>query len=80
MTLRWGRDGSPPRLGQGVQRFKVAALTLPFTPCYVHGRHVVDTYQQIQRYDTAGRLGSYALKRVMRELGLERVERAIHRR
>jgi DNA polymerase elongation subunit (family B) len=38
----------------------------------VHGRHVVDTYQQIQRYDTAGRLGSYALKRVMRELGLER--------
>ncbi len=75
VALRWGRDGSPPRLGQGVQRFKVAALTLPFTPCYVHGRHVVDTYQQIQRYDTAGRLGSYALKRVMRELGLERDER-----
>jgi DNA polymerase elongation subunit (family B) len=75
VPLRWGRDGSPPRIGQGQQRFKVAALTLPFTPCYVHGRHVVDTYQQIQRYDTAGKLTSYALKRIMRDLGLEREER-----
>lgn len=75
VPLAWGRDGSPPRVAQQPQRFKVGALTLPFTPCYVHGRHVVDTYQQIQRYDTAGRLGSYALKRVMKELGLERGER-----
>jgi len=75
IPLVWGRDGSPPRLGQAPQRFKVGAMTLPFTPCYIQGRHVIDTYQQIQRYDTAGRLGSYALKRVMRELGLERGER-----
>lgn len=75
VPLRLGRDGSPPRLSQAQQRFKVMALTLPYTPCYVHGRHVIDTYQQIQRYDTAGRLESYALKRVMRELGLEREDR-----
>ncbi len=75
VPLIWGRDGSPPRMSQSPQRFKVAALTLPFTPCYVHGRHVVDTYQQIQRYDTAGRFGSYALKSVIRELGLERATR-----
>ena len=71
-TLRLGRDGSPPRISQGQQRFKVAALTLPFTPCYVSGRHVIDTYQQVQRFDTSGKLTSYALKRVVHDLGLER--------
>lgn len=68
IPLHWGRDGSPLRIGDGKQRFKVGALVLPFTPAYIFGRHVVDTYQQIQRYDIAGRLGSYALKKVMREL------------
>ena len=76
LALSWGRDGSPVGLGQNQQRFKVGALTLPFTPAWVFGRHVVDTYQQIQRYDVAGRLSSYALKRVMKELGLEREDRA----
>ncbi len=68
VPLRWGRDGSPLRIGEGKQRFKVGALVLPFTPAYVFGRHVIDTYQQIQRYDIAGRLSSYALKKVMHEL------------
>ncbi len=68
VPLRWGRDGSPLRIGEGKQRFKVGALVLPFTPAYVFGRHIIDTYQQIQRYDISGRLGSYALKRVMHEL------------
>ena len=75
VPLRWGRDGSVPRVGQGQQRFKVGALTIPFSPVYVYGRHVVDTYQQIQRYDTAGRLGSYGLKNAVEALGLTRPNR-----
>ena len=71
-SLPWGRDGSPVWVGDGQQRFKAGALSLPFTPAAIPGRHIVDTYQQIQRFDIGGRLGSYALKRVMRELFPER--------
>ncbi|MDQ3410503.1 MAG: ribonuclease H-like domain-containing protein [Chloroflexota bacterium] len=73
--LTWGRDGSPVRISQGTARFKVAALTLPYTPAYVYGRHVIDTYQQIQRYDVGGRLTSYGLKNAVEELGLTRTDR-----
>ncbi len=72
VPLSWGRDGSSVRIGQGQARFKVGALTMPYTPVYVYGRHVIDTYQQIQRYDTGGRLGSYGLKNAVEELGLTR--------
>ncbi|MGH2532483.1 MAG: DNA polymerase domain-containing protein [Thermomicrobiales bacterium] len=73
--LHWGRDGSTVWIGSGQQRFKVAALTLPFTPCSVYGRHVIDTYQQIQRYDAGGRLTSYGLKNAVEALGLTRPDR-----
>lgn len=72
VSLTWGRDGSPVRIGQGQSRFKAGPLTMPFTPAYISGRHLVDTYQQIQRYDTAGRLSSYGLKNAVEELGLTR--------
>ena len=72
LSLAWGRDASAVRLGQGQARFKVGALTLPYTPVYVYGRHFVDTYQQIQRYDTGGKLSSYGLKNAVEELGLTR--------
>lgn len=75
VELRWGRDGAPIWIGSGQQRFKVGALTLPFTPCAVYGRHVVDTYQQIQRYDAGGRLTSYGLKNAVEALGLTRADR-----
>lgn len=74
IELRWGRDRSPVRFGSR-QRFKAGARTIPFEAAYVHGRHIVDTYQQIQRYDVAGHLTSYALKPVIAELGLERHDR-----
>ena len=53
IALGWGRDGSPLATGSD-QRFKVMARSLPFVPHYVYGRHFLDTYQQIQRYDSAG--------------------------
>ncbi|HEY8448785.1 MAG TPA: 3'-5' exonuclease [Thermomicrobiales bacterium] len=73
--LRWGRDGSPLRIGPGQQRFKVGALTLPYSPAHVYGRHIIDTYQQIQRYDTGGHLTSYGLKNAVDALGLTRPDR-----
>jgi DNA polymerase, archaea type len=75
LALRWGRDGSPIRIGAGTSRFKVGGLTLPYTPAYIHGRHVIDTYQQIQRYDIGGYLSSYGLKQAVEELGLTRPNR-----
>jgi DNA polymerase elongation subunit (family B) len=74
-VLRWGRDGSPVRIGSGVSRFKAGALTMPYTPAYIHGRHIIDTYQQIQRYDIGGHLSSYGLKQAVEELGLTRPNR-----
>ncbi len=75
VPLVWGRDGSEVRLGSGNARFKAGALTMPYTPAYIYGRHIVDTYQQIQRYDIAGRLTSYGLKPAVEELGLTRPNR-----
>src|SRR5215207_4958981 len=75
ISLRWGRDGSPVRIGAGTARFKAGALTMPYTPAYIHGRHVIDTYQQIQRYDIGGHLSSYGLKQAVEELGLTRSNR-----
>ncbi len=74
VSLRWGRDRSPIRFGNE-QRFKAGARTIPFRSAYVYGRHIIDTYQQVQRYDTAGQLDSYALKPVISALGLGRTDR-----
>ncbi|HMM42459.1 MAG TPA: DNA polymerase domain-containing protein [Thermomicrobiales bacterium] len=74
LTLEWGRDGSPLRIA-GEQRFKAGARSIPYSTARVYGRHVVDTYQQIQRYDTTGQLSSYALKAAVQALGLARHDR-----
>jgi DNA polymerase, archaea type len=74
ISLDWGRDGSAVRQGN-TRRFKVGPRSIPYDPAYAYGRHIIDTYQQIQRYDTAGRLNSYGLKESIEELGLERPER-----
>ncbi|CCF85841.1 3'-5' exonuclease [Nitrolancea hollandica] len=75
IALTWGRDGSPVRLGI-TQRVKVGARSVPFQPAAIFGRHIIDTYQQIQRYDTAGELQSYGLKASIDALGLTRQDRA----
>jgi len=74
VTLAWGRDGSPPRIG-GTQRFKAGARTIPYQAVSIFGRHIVDTYQQIQRYDTANELESYGLKQSIDALGLTHPDR-----
>ncbi len=78
IPLGWGRDGSALATGND-QRFKVLARSLPFVPHYVHGRHFLDTYQQIQRYDSAGTMTSYGLKEAIAALGLVRADRTFVR-
>ncbi len=72
ISLTWGRDGSALRAGNGQRVFKVGAQIPGFRPAYVHGRHIIDTLQQVQRYDTGGKLERYGLKQVIHALGLER--------
>ncbi len=78
VPLTWGRDGGPVTAG-GDQRFKVGARSIPFTPHYCYGRHFLDTYQQIQRYDSAGAMTSYGLKESIAALGLTRDDRTFVR-
>ncbi len=73
-SLPWGRNGSVIRTGRE-RRFKAGARTIPYEPAYIYGRHIVDTYQQIQRYDVAGQLSSYGLKQSVEQLGLTRPDR-----
>jgi uncharacterized protein YprB with RNaseH-like and TPR domain len=75
VPLPLGRDGSLLSTSDSTQRFRVGPTSIPYTLSHIHGRHIVDTYQQIQRFDAVGRLPSYGLKNVMRELGLEREDR-----
>ena len=75
IVLSLGRDGSPPTLASFRSNFRVGPISLPYTSVHIRGRHIVDTYQQIQRWDVQGRLSSYGLKSIMRELGLEREDR-----
>lgn len=74
VKLGWGRDGSAPHLGSS-QRVKVGPRSIPYQSVTISGRHIVDTYQQIQRYDTAGELERYGLKESVEALGLARPER-----
>jgi DNA polymerase, archaea type len=72
LTLPWGRDGSAVWLQEREGRYKVGARILPSRRVHIHGRHVVDTFQQIQRYDTGFRLESYGLKPAIEALELLR--------
>lgn len=72
--LDWGRDKSAPRQ-HGTQRFKAGARAIPFQGASIFGRHIIDTYQQIQRYDYAGEMQSYGLKEAVDALGLTRPNR-----
>jgi len=69
VKLSLGRDGSPFRFEQE-SHYRFGANSLPYTPCRLHGRHIIDTLHQVQRWDREGKLESYALKEVAVVLGL----------
>jgi DNA polymerase I len=75
VRLTWGRDGSELKIGHGTRRYRAVGRSPSFQPAYVHGRHILDTYHQVQRFDVGGHLESYGLKNAIRTLGLERDNR-----
>ncbi|HLK59275.1 MAG TPA: 3'-5' exonuclease [Chthonomonadaceae bacterium] len=75
VRLAIGRDGSEPRQGQE-RNYAIGGVTRPFIPIYIHGRHVLDTYLIVQRFDWAkGSLSSYGLKECARQFGFAEAER-----
>ncbi|HLI50753.1 MAG TPA: 3'-5' exonuclease, partial [Thermomicrobiaceae bacterium] len=76
VRLNLGRDVSEPRLGN-TRRVKFGPRSVPFQSVHIYGRHIIDTYQQIQRYDAAGELESYRLKDAIDALGMTRSDRVL---
>ncbi len=75
VRLALGRDGSEPRVGR-TRNFAIGGISRPFTPVWMYGRHVIDTYLAVQRFDWArGMLSSYGLKYVARAFGIAEEER-----
>ncbi len=70
VTLVFGRDGSELRPGQE-RSYSIGGTTRPFTPIFAYGRHIIDTYLVVQRFDWAkGALSSYGLKECARHFGI----------
>lgn len=75
LRLALGRDGSEPRRGQE-RSFSAGTLSKPYVPVFCFGRHVIDTYLLVQRFDWAkGELQSYGLKEAARTFGIAEPER-----
>ena len=75
IALAWGRDGSVLRFGSP-RACVIGANNRTFTPAFVHGRHLLDTYLAVQRFDIwRGDLESYGLKESAQQLGIASEER-----
>jgi len=69
VKLRWGRDGSEPRVSSS--RFTIAERIIDYPRWDIYGRQVVDTYFLLQIHDvTARALDSYGLKAAAIHFGL----------
>lgn len=77
ITLTIGRSGQSMTIGNE-RNLPIGAINRPYRPVYIPGRHVVDTYFAVQRYDWAkGDLQSYGLKEVARAYGIADEERVL---
>jgi DNA polymerase I len=75
VPLKLGRDGSELRFGSPRQCI-IGANSRTFTPAFVHGRHLMDTYLSVQRFDIGrGDLESYGLKEATQQLGIAAPDR-----
>jgi DNA polymerase, archaea type len=75
VPLRLGRDGSELRFGSPRQCI-IGANSRTFTPAFAHGRHLIDTYLSVQRFDIGrGELEGYGLKEVAQQLGIAAPDR-----
>ncbi len=70
IPLELGRDGSLLRQGSA-RSCVIGANNRTFVPAFVHGRHLLDTYLAVQRFDIGrGELESYGLKESAQQLGI----------
>ncbi len=70
-----GRDGSAVRFATRDSQFrKDGSQAYDYTPAYIYGREIVDTWFLSMKYDTAARreYESYGLKAIIQHEGLER--------
>lgn len=75
VKLAIGRNGSEPTVGRE-RNYAIGGASRPFVPVAVYGRHVLDTYLIVQRYDWArGSLTSYGLKECARQFGIAHDDR-----
>jgi DNA polymerase I len=75
IPLKLGRDGSELRFGSPRQCI-IGANSRTFTPAFAHGRHLIDTYLSVQRFDIGrGELEGYGLKEVAQQLGIAAPDR-----
>ncbi len=73
--LPLGRDRSEPQAWPE-RNYAIGGMSRPFIPHSIHGRHLVDTYLVVQRFDWAKQaLTRYGLKECARVFGFAREER-----
>lgn len=69
VKLRWGRDGSEPKVHPS--RFTIAERTIDYPRWDIYGRHIIDTFFLLQIFDVTSReLESYGLKQAAIHFGL----------
>ncbi|MBM3947239.1 MAG: DNA polymerase, partial [SAR202 cluster bacterium] len=75
LSLALGRDGSPVAFGRE-RSAAMGGTVRPFRPAYVWGRHVLDTFLGVARFDVGrGELESYGLKEAAQHYGIASAER-----
>lgn len=66
----FGRLGVPTTLGTP-RNCAIGTNSRQFTPYYIHGRHIIDTLLQTQRFDwSRGQVSSYGLKECAQTYGI----------
>jgi len=84
IAARCRRHGIRPAFGRGGaelfagyrRSFSVGGITRPLAPWHMPGRHIIDTFLAVQRFDWAkGSLSGYGLKHVARALGIAEEDR-----
>jgi DNA polymerase, archaea type len=63
MVCAFGRASDKPMERGRERNCAIGTNSRPFTPYYIHGRHILDTLLQVQRFDwSRGQISSYGLK------------------
>ena len=66
----FGRDGKTAVMGTP-RNCAIGTNSRQFTPIYLHGRHILDTLFQVQRFDwSRGQVSSYGLKECAQTYGI----------